>query len=209
MYFIRLEGIPKYFVSFFTRITVKIIADLHLRHAYEMGGTAFSASMVWAQITPFVALLFFEGDKKEKITIILACSATLWLLLNIIFFRTINKSYYNTFFGTMKAPQYTCEVFLNSNDDAKKFDFTFETRLQYTNSIEAEVKEWVANNIDQWKVDNPDWFKIELIPDEFLPQAVIEAEGGTNRKRRRNSISLREIVGLEERKDTKVHPQEE
>jgi len=58
-------------------------------------------------------------------------------------------------------------------------------------------------------VDNPDWFKIELIPDEFLPQAVLEAEGGTNRKRRRSSVSLREMVGLEERKEIKVHPQQQ
>ena len=203
----------KYFNAFLVRFGAKVIVDfsgcLHVRHPYEMGGIAFSASMVWAQIMPFVALLFFEGSNKDALTIILACSATLWLLLNIVFFRTINKSFYNTFFGTMTAPQYTCEVFLKSNDDAIKFEFAFETRLQYTKSIEAEVKEWVANNIDQWEVDNQDWFKIELIPDEFLPQAVIEAEGGANRKRRRSNVSLRSIVGLEEIKDTKVHPQGE
>jgi len=60
-------------------------------------------------------------------------------------------------------------------------------------------------------VDDPDWYPnwIDLIPDDFLPQAVLEAEGGTNRKRRRSSVSLREIVGLEEIKDTKVHPQQQ
>jgi len=202
-----------YFFEFFAGVVVKVIADfsgcLHYRHPYEMGGTTFSASMVWAQIMPFVTLLFFEGSNKDALTTILACSATLWLLFNIIFFRTINKSYYNTFFGTTTAPHYTCEVFLKSNDDATKFDFTFETRLQYTKTIEAEMKEWVANNIDQWKEEKPDWFKIELIPDKFLPQAVIEAKGGTHRKRRRSSVSLREIVGLEERKETKFHPQEQ
>jgi len=80
---------------------------------------------------PFIALQYFEGSNKDALTTILACSATLWLLLNIFFFRTINKSYYNTFFGTMTAPKYTCEVFLKSKDDATKFEFTFETRLQY------------------------------------------------------------------------------
>jgi len=80
---------------------------------------------------------------------------------------------------------------------------------RYTKSIEAEVKEWVAHNIDRWKEENPEWFKIDLIPDEFLPQAVLEAEGGANRKRRRSSVSLREIVGFEERKVTKDHPQQE
>jgi len=155
---------------------------------------------------PFVTLQFYEGSNKDALTTILVCSATLWLILNIFFFRTINKSYFNTFFETMTGLQYTCEVFLKSKEDATKFEFAFETRLQYTKSIEAEVKEWVANNIDRWKVDNPNWFKIELIPDDVLPQAVLEVEGGTNRKRRRSSVSLREMVGLEERKDIKVHP---
>ena len=96
-----------------------------------------------------------------------------------------------------------------SSEDNIKFKVAFKKRLQFTKSIEAEVKEWVASNIDRWKVDNPDWFKIDLIPDEILPQAALEAEGGTNRKRRRSSVSLREIAGLEERKDSKVHPQGE
>ena len=117
--------------------------------------------------------------------------------MNIVFFCTINLSYLNTFFGTLTGPQYTCEVYSKSKEDATKFDFVFETRLQYTKSIEVKVKEWVANNIDRWKVDGPNWFKIEYIPDEFLPQAALEAEGGKNRKRRRSSVSLREIVRLE------------
>ena len=84
--------------------------------------------------------------------------------------------------------------------------------MSYKDAIKEEVKEWVANNIDRWTEEKPDWFNIELIPDDFLPQAVLEGEGGTYRKRRRcilSSVSLREIVGLEEKKDTKVHPQEE
>ena len=145
---------------------------------------------------PFIALQFFDGDMKETITIMLVCSATLWLLLNIGFFCTIDLSYLNTFFGTMTAPQYACELFLSaSSEDIIKFKVAFRKNLRFTKSIEAEAKEWVANNIDQWKVDKPDWFKIELIPDEFLPQAVLEAEGGAA-KRRRSSVSLREIVGI-------------
>jgi len=58
-----------------------------------------------------------------------------------VFFCTIDLSYLNTFFGTQTAPQYTCEVFLTSAEDATKFDFTFETRLQFTKSINKEVKE--------------------------------------------------------------------
>jgi len=94
-----------------------------------------------------------------------------------------------------------------SSEDSVKFKTAFKKNLRFTKSIEAEVKEWVANNIDRLNEEKPDWFAIEYIPDEFLPQAVLEAEGGTHRKSRRSSVSLREIAGLEERKDTKVHPQ--
>jgi len=103
-YWVRAEGILNYFMAFFMRLCAKIITDfsgcLHFRHAYEMCGIAFSASMVWAQIMPFVALLFFEGSNKDALTTILACSAALWLVLNIVFFCTINLNYMNTFFGT-------------------------------------------------------------------------------------------------------------
>ena len=51
---------------------------------------------------------------------------------------------------------------------------------------------------------------MEKIPDEFLPSEVLAAEGGA--KRRRSSLSLREVVGLEEgggakKKGSRVHPE--
>jgi len=57
-----------------------------------------------------------------------------------------------------------------------------------------QVKEWLANNIGRWTASRPDWYKLELVPDEFLPTDIIEAEGGANR--RRSSVSVREIVSL-------------
>ena len=70
-YWVRAEGIMTYINAFFCRLCVKVIADfsscLHMRHSYEMGGIAFSASMVWAQIMPFVALLFFKGYNKDAL----------------------------------------------------------------------------------------------------------------------------------------------
>ena len=45
----------------------------------------------------------------------------------------------------------------------------------------------------------------EIIPDELLPKDVLKAEGGA--KRRRSSVSLREIIGLREASVGRVHPQ--
>jgi len=196
-------------VSFFERVLVKEIADftgcLHFRHPYEMGGVGFTISLIWAQAFPFVALQYFDGDSKDIMTGFLGMSFTAWLMLNIIFFCTIDLSYLSTFFGTKTAPQYTCELYLTSKDDSQKFDAIFTNRIQYTKTIHEEVKQWVAEKIDEWRRIEPDWFNIELIPDEFLPLNVFGTEGGFDR--RRSSVSLREMVGLREGSVGRVHPQ--
>ena len=154
--------------------------------------------MIWAQAFPFVALQFYEeGDtiSKDTITLILMGCFSSWLLLSLMFFGTINLNYLGTFFGTKTAPQYTCELFRTSEEDSAKFRAAFENRSSYTTSIRKEVKEWVKNNIDRWKLEAPSWFKIEMIPDDLLPASVVEVEGGANR--RRSSVGLRELVGSE------------
>jgi len=150
--------------------------------------------MLWAQVFPFVALQLYDGE-KEAITTFLIATFSVWLLLNIAFFNTIDHRYLTTFFGTTTAPQYTCELFLTSEADSAKFRAAFKNRISYTTTVQREVKIWVAANINSWKTEKPDWFKIEKIPDEFLPSEVLIAEGGA--RRRRSSYGLREIVGLE------------
>jgi len=161
-----------------------------------MGGTAFGLSMVWAQIFPFVALQFFESNEdesaKEAITVFLVGSFTMWLLLNIALFCTIDLSYSNTFFGTKTASQYTVNLYHETNEDSLKFVAVFNNRLSYTTAINEDVKEWIASNIARWKEEGEPWFKIEMIPDDYLPRAVFEEEGGA--KRRRSDVSLSELV---------------
>jgi len=163
--------------------------------------------MVWAQVFPFVALQFHEGDEtaKKTLTTFLVSCFSLWLILNIIFFCTIDLSYLGTFFGTKTGPQYTCELFKTSEEDSQRFDAVFDTRIDYSKSIHREVRQWVASNITRWKEDKPDWFNIEMIPDAFLPTAVVEAEGGKNRKR--SSVSIREMIGFAE-EPNRVHPEQ-
>jgi len=60
---------------------------------------------------PFVALQFFDN---VQVTIFLVCSFALWVMLNIVFFCTIDLSYLGTFFGTMTALQYTVMLY-NTN----------------------------------------------------------------------------------------------
>ena len=51
MYWIQAEGVMDVIFSFLERVIVKVIVDfsgcLQFRHPYELGGTAFSCSMLW------------------------------------------------------------------------------------------------------------------------------------------------------------------
>jgi len=108
-------------------------------------------SMAWAQVFPFVALIFFEGDENTKsaITIFLVGCLVLWSLLNIAFFCTIDLNYLSMFIGTTTAPQYAVKLYKTGDEDQLKFDAIFSNRLEYTQSIHVEVKEWIAANINQ------------------------------------------------------------
>ena len=70
-WWIRVEGVLSVILSLLVRVIVKVITDftgcIHFRNSLEMGGFAYSASMVWAQIMPFVALGWYEGGNKEQL----------------------------------------------------------------------------------------------------------------------------------------------
>ena len=169
-----------------------------------MGGFAFSLSLLWAQIFPFVALQFYKSDKhnlnSDIVTVFLACIFCLWLVLSVALFCTIDLKYVPTFISTLTAPQYAIERFREGADDFQKFDAAFDNRLSYTKGIEDEVKEWVANNIDRWRAQEEPWFKIEKIPDDYLRRDVFEAAGGARKSR----FSFQQREGGEN--ETKVHP---
>ena len=243
-YWVPVEGALGVLASFIERVASKVIVDfcgcLNFRHPCELGGTAFTLSMLWAQAMPFVALLLYKKKKggddddgkavgingnfnitnstsllpndsgnvesenggeleKSTITIVLTCSFILWLLTNVAFFCTIDLTYLHTFWGTMTAPQFTCKRFKDASEDSVRFDAAFLNRKSYTKTINLEIKEWVAVNVDRWREENPEWFDIQRIPDEFLPPQVVVSEGGASR-RRRSSVSLRELVGGSESK---------
>ena len=168
---------------------------IHFRHPYELGGAAYCASMIWAQIMPFVALGFYEGGNKEQLEMLLLGSFGVWLVLNGLFFWSIEKNFLGTFFGSKTAPQYTVDLFRDSANDFSKFGAAFDTRRSYIFECEDEVRAWLSENIDRFQLEQPEWWKIEMVGDEILPSLAIEAEGGA--RRRRSSVhSVREILGI-------------
>jgi len=157
--------------------------------------------MLWSQAFPFVALSFYESDSDNDmehfITVFLICSFSLWVILNVVFFCVIDLNFVRTFVSLQTAPQYTCELFQESKRSAAKFRAAFKNRSSYTRANHGEIKEWVANNIETWRAEEPEFFDITKIPDEFLPTEDFEAEGG--HARRRSSVGLREMIEFEEK----------
>jgi len=168
--------------------------------------------MAWAQVFPFVALQLYDGDAEMKGSIMLffICSSLVWVLLNVSFFCTIDLSFASTFYGPLIASQELCLNFQETKYHYDKFLIMFKLNKQFTKPIENEMREWLTANIEQFITDKPDWFNIELVPDEYLPRDLFEAEGGA--RRRRSVVSVREMVGLEsndrQQQSVSVHPKQ-
>jgi len=60
---------------------------------FELGGITFCVTLLWAQIFPFVGLHFYDGDRKDNITMFLMATFGLWFVLNLAFLCTIDLKY--------------------------------------------------------------------------------------------------------------------
>jgi len=151
-----------------------------------------------------------HDDLGEKLQLLLICSFVVWLMLNVAFFCTIDLNYIFTFFSIERGPAWVARRFKEEGaKDFQKFDIIFDTNLDYSEPVHGEVKEWIAANIVEWRAEKPEWFVVEMIPDDFLPKEVFVAEGGA--RRRRSNFSLREIAGFHvdeasDNNDRRVHP---
>ena len=146
-----------------------------------------------------------DDSTMERITIILVCSLSMWFILNVVFICSIDVNYLVTFFDLSTGPQFVRNTFLTGTNDRQRFNAAFTNRSSYIKPIEDDVKAWVELNINDWMAEQPAWFKIENIPDSYLPAGVLASVGGANR-RRRNTVSLREIIGLDAMPTSQVTP---
>ena len=204
-WWIRVEGVLSVVASLLVRVIVKVITDftgcVHFRNPLEMGGLAYSASMLWAQIMPFVALGFYEGGNKEQLEMLLLGSFGVWLVLNGLFFWSIEKNFLGTFFGSKTAPQYTVDLFRDSANDFSKFGVAFDTRRSYIFECEDEVRAWVEANYEL--LVGEDWFIVAKVPDDFLPKqmldelnelAISEGKSGREKMEATTLSSMKEII---------------
>jgi len=86
--------------------------------------------------------------KQKNLTPNLLRSFGSWLVLDVVFFCTIDPGYLGTFFGTKMGPQHACELFKTIEDKESRFFEVFYNGMSYTKAVHREVKEWVRSNIN-------------------------------------------------------------
>ena len=157
--------------------------------------------MIWAQIMPFVALGWYKGENKEQLETLLLVSFGLWLVLNGLFFWSIESSFVRTFFTRKTAPQYTVELFRTSTTDNAKFRACFTNTRSYIAECEDEVRAWMEQNYEI--LVGEDWFIVAKVPDDFLPKrilgelnalAISEGKSGREKMEATTLSSMKEII---------------
>jgi hypothetical protein len=182
-YWIPLGGNAEIVNSIMSRVLVKIVTDftsiVQFRHPNEVGGMYWMLGFVLTMGSLPVAIILAErGDVAENglklawsvVGIFIPCTVVLFA----VFFFSIKKDYWGTFYSLERGKDGALARFSNSNDDKKKARVIFQNSKHYWKSIEEEVKSWVEANWERWEDEKPDWFDDAMrarVPVEYIPGA--------------------------------------
>jgi len=216
-----LEGALKYIVALIVHVVVKVLVDftglIHCRTPKLMGGSLFTFSTVLGQILPFVALSLYSTSTTVEnktnphgINTVLIVQDCCWGLSVIAFFGLIDREKWSTFYGMITGAKDAIRIFRSTDDPAIKTDAIFGFFGYYSSFLDSfknEVIAYMHENWAEWERTQPEWFTpkfISSVGDEFIPGRALQqlndtsvAEGGAGRNRR-NSVSVKEILGIKE-----------
>jgi hypothetical protein len=204
-YWIPAGGTTEILNSIVCRLLVKVVTDftsiVQFRHPNEVGGMYWMFGFVLTMGSLPVAILVAErGDVSDEglklawkvVGIFTPCTVVLFA----VFFFSIEKKYWGTFYSLERGKDGVIARFSNSNDERKKAAAIFKNSKHYWKSIEGEVKSWVEANWERWEEEKPDWFDEAMkskVPVEYIP------ESGDARRResvRRASVDAEAEGGL-------------
>jgi hypothetical protein len=148
---------------------------------------------------PVAIILAERGDVAENglklawsvVGIFIPCTA----LLFAVFFFTIEKKYWGTFYSLQRGKDLSVKCFREGSDAVKAL-YTFEFSKHHWKANKKEVRAWVEANWDRWEEEKPDWFNEAMrakVPVEYIP------DSGDARRResvRRASVDAEAEGGL-------------
>ncbi|GMI24152.1 hypothetical protein TeGR_g7569 [Tetraparma gracilis] len=204
-----------YVVAPLIRVILKTLSDFtggfNFRLPLMLGGSYWLFNLAMSQASVFACVhLYLEyandpksgADKIEASTLWAGAGGLSagWLITFTFFvFRVAVPKYRYTMWSTTTGRECTQDYFLKGWDDESKFGIFGCNLLLWENEIGEDVKAWIAENWARWKEEKPAWFKVETVPDRFIPAGELE-QLGHNRKRRGSAVgsireSFREVEG--------------
>lgn len=147
-------------------------------------------------------------DDTLKATLINLYSV--WLLSIVCFVSVINKKFLLTFYNFDNTSDYRRKMFLALRDDQAetKSSIILAHPDTFRNWGDTFLKPWCFEAWEWWEHERPTWFTdrwVECVPNEYIPfewQVRYRKMRGRvdDPKRRRGSVSVRELLGEKETK---------
>jgi hypothetical protein len=191
-YWAPLGGNTEILSSIICRLLVKVVTDftsiVQFRHPNEVGGMYWMFGFVLTMGSLPVAIILAErGDVADEVLrfawkivgIFIPCT----IVLFTVFFFSIEKKYWGTFYSLQRGQDLTVKKFKEGNESVKA-DAAFGTSKHHWKSIEEDVKAWVEANWVRWEEEKPKWFNEAMrarVPVKYIP--------GAGDARRRESVT--------------------
>jgi hypothetical protein len=211
IYFFPIPRGPAIVVSCIMRSGEKIIADFSGSLAYRLplllGGSFFTWNMIASQVSVVVSAhvynVHYSAAAKLPPAVTLGFSlgvVLLWVAIFVYFiWRIAVPKYRKTFLSTVTGWKMVVDNFLTREaDDRARFKVFGYQRLMWEERIGAEVKEWTHARWQHWKRERPEWFRENLVPDEYIPKDDLAALGSARKRRGSAALSIRESLGADD-----------
>jgi hypothetical protein len=175
------HGLAEVLISVVARVMIKVITDftscVHFRHPNEVGGLYWIASFVLTIGSLPLAMNIAAQQENAKTGVELGRTFLKYLLpatllCFAVFFKSINKSHWKTFWSAETAPQRAIRSFSEAEDDKVKAQFSLSVSRHYWAHKDVEL--WVTSNWRRWEEEQPEWLDKAtraLVPIEFIPTA--------------------------------------
>jgi hypothetical protein len=198
-------------------VIIKTVIDFtgsfHVRLPMLLGGSYWFFNLVMSQVSVFVCVHLYleyaqppEGVSKIDAGTLWAGAGGLtagWMVTWVYFvFRIAVPKYRHTLWTWTSGRECVHDYFLKGRDEEVKFSIYGCNLLLWESDIGEQVRVWTAENWARWKEEKPVWFKVEVVPDQFVPAAELE-NLGHNRKRRGSAVgSVRDSFrGVDEQEE--------
>jgi hypothetical protein len=215
-YWMPLDGLLEHLVSLLMRIVAKMITDftciVQLRHPYEVGGIYWVLGCVLTMVSLPAVSKFSEaqlqGQEIELVWTVIMYITPTTAFFFIVFFASIDRNYWKSFFSFQKGCHYTISTIRNNyQNDELKAKAIFNKSRKHWISMEEEIRSWVEANWERWEEEKPKWFDEGMrsrIPVSYIPTASARKAENDRRKSADlgNSVAVDQIVPVDSEANT-------